>query len=313
MHHFAFHGLKTKVSHKFSFPKKVSPFQKVSPRIIYKPTRTIYTRANVKKKMDSLEHENRVLREEMTAMQAKMDEMAEVMKTMAEAQVQAQAQAQALAQAQAQALAQAQSQAQAPPPPPPIRTQAGTSAAPGWTICVETPTHSAPQRSMPRFSPFTAGEILRPIVCEASNSIPEGCPWAVPVCLSEVFRPIISEVPMPTHQNTAHVPPPHVRAPPAAMTYSAPVMHTLPQDEEPIYHSGDMEAYDRVNDLQQKYDEIQRDVRALHGKKMFGKTAYDLCLVPDVQVPHKFKVPDFEKYKGNSCLEEHLTMYVRRM
>jgi len=54
-------------------------------------------------------------------------------------------------------------------------------------------------------------------------------------------------------------------------------------------------------------------MRALRGKELFGKTAYDLCLVPDIQIPHKFKVPDFEKYKGNSCPEEHLTMYVRRM
>jgi len=97
------------------------------------------------------------------------------------------------------------------------------------------------------------------------------------------------------------------------MTYSAPVIHTVPHDEEPIYHSGNVEAYDRVNDLLGKYDEMQREMRALRGKEMFGKTAYDLCLVPDIQIPHKFKVPDFEKYKRKSCLEEHLTMYVRRM
>jgi len=54
-------------------------------------------------------------------------------------------------------------------------------------------------------------------------------------------------------------------------------------------------------------------MRALRGKELFWKTAYDLCLVPDLQIPHKFKVPDFEKYKGKSCPEEHLTMYVRRM
>jgi hypothetical protein len=54
-------------------------------------------------------------------------------------------------------------------------------------------------------------------------------------------------------------------------------------------------------------------MRALQGKETFGKTVYDLCLVPNVQIPHKFKVPDFEKYKGNSCPEEHLTMYVRKM
>lgn len=40
---------------------------------------------------------------------------------------------------------------------------------------------------------------------------------------------------------------------------------------------------------------------------MFGKNAYDLCLVPNV------KIPDFEKYKGNSCPQSHLTRYCRKM
>jgi hypothetical protein len=35
--------------------------------------------------------------------------------------------------------------------------------------------------------------------------------------------------------------------------------------------------------------------------------------VPDFRIPHKFKVPDFEKYKGNSCPKDQLTMYVRKM
>ncbi|XP_039687896.1 uncharacterized protein [Medicago truncatula] len=111
----------------------------------------------------------------------------------------------------------------------------------------------------------------------------------------------------------AHVPPPPVRVPLAAMTYSAPVMHTIPQSEEPIFHSGNMEANDKVNDLQEKYEMMNQEMKALRGKEKFGKTAYDLCLVPNVQIPHKFKIPDFEKYKGNSCPEEHLKMYARRM
>ncbi|XP_058733755.1 uncharacterized protein LOC131605416, partial [Vicia villosa] len=38
-----------------------------------------------------------------------------------------------------------------------------------------------------------------------------------------------------------------------------------------------------------------------------------LCLVPSVQIPAKFKVPDFEKYKGSSCPQSHLVMYARKM
>lgn len=44
---------------------------------------------------------------------------------------------------------------------------------------------------------------------------------------------------------------------------------------------------------------------------MFGKNA--LCLVPNVKIPHKFKVPNFEKYKGNSCPLSDLVMYARKM
>lgn len=46
---------------------------------------------------------------------------------------------------------------------------------------------------------------------------------------------------------------------------------------------------------------------------MFGKNAHDLCLVPNVKILHKFKVQDFEKYKGNSCRLSHLVMYARKM
>jgi hypothetical protein len=81
------------------------------------------------------------------------------------------------------------------------------------------------------------------------------------------------------------------------VTYSAPTFHTIPQEEEPIFYSGSVGAYDRVDGLQEKYDEMQREIRALRGKETFGKTAYDLCLVPNVRILHKFKVPDFEKYK----------------
>jgi len=266
--------------------------------------------------MDYLEQENRVLQEEVAAKQAKIDEMTEKMKTMAAAQIQIS--------------------------PPPVRTQAKASSSviPEWTIGADTPTRSAPQRSVPWVPSFAAGEILRPVACESQISNlqytaqvpsfaageilrPVACESQIPTrqytarappfSAGETFRPVACETRIPTRQHAAYIPPRPGRAPPVNMTYSAPVIHTVPYDEEPIYHSGNVEAYDRVNDLQEKYDEMQREMRALRGKELFGKTAYDLCLVPDIQIPHKFKVPDFEKYKGNSCPEEHLTMYVRRM
>jgi len=44
----------------------------------------------------------------------------------------------------------------------------------------------------------------------------------------------------------------------------------------------------------------------------FGNVV-ELCLVSDVVIPPKFKVPEFEKYKGASCPKKHLTMYCRKM
>ena len=258
MHHVALHSFKSPSLTKFSLPYKGQP---VSNSVMASSSKTnshAQHSNNRKENMEFLEQENRVLHEEIAAMRTKMEEMTEKMRTMVAAQIQT--------------------------PPPPVKTQAeaSSSAIPEWTICASTPTHSAPQRSVPWVPPFSAGEIFHPVQ-------------------------------VPTHQHSAHAPPPLVRAPPVNMTYSAPVIHTVPHNEEPIYHSGSVEAYDRVNDLLGKYDEMQQEMRALRGKEIFGKTVYDLCLVPDIQISHKFKVPDFEKYKGKSCPEEHLTMYVRRM
>jgi len=41
--------------------------------------------------------------------------------------------------------------------------------------------------------------------------------------------------------------------------------------------------------------------------------AVRLCFVPDVVIPPKFKVLEFEKYKGATCPKSHLTMYCRKM
>ena len=43
------------------------------------------------------------------------------------------------------------------------------------------------------------------------------------------------------------------------------------------------------------------------------KDAADMCLVKDIQLPPKFKVPDFPKYMGMTCPKSHLTMYCRKM
>ncbi|MBA0649952.1 hypothetical protein Goklo_017454 [Gossypium klotzschianum] len=44
-----------------------------------------------------------------------------------------------------------------------------------------------------------------------------------------------------------------------------------------------------------------------------GIDAKDLSLVPDLALPYKFNILEFEKYNGTSCPEAHITMFCRRM
>ncbi|XP_040940131.1 uncharacterized protein [Gossypium hirsutum] len=44
-----------------------------------------------------------------------------------------------------------------------------------------------------------------------------------------------------------------------------------------------------------------------------GIDAKDLSLVPDLVLPHKFKMLEFEKYNGTTCPEAYITMFCRRM
>ena len=57
----------------------------------------------------------------------------------------------------------------------------------------------------------------------------------------------------------------------------------------------------------EKWDLIEERLRAIVG---FGDYPFadmvELCLVRDVVIPSKFKVPDFNKYKGTTCPKNHL-------
>ncbi|XP_058741750.1 uncharacterized protein LOC131614140 [Vicia villosa] len=97
------------------------------------------------------------------------------------------------------------------------------------------------------------------------------------------------------------------------MTVIPPSVHTVPQTEEPIYQVEPNERGEVYDDFQDQFQEMRKEIKALKGKNSFGKNAYDMCLVPNVKIPAKFKVPDFEKYKGSSCPQSHLTMYCRKM
>ena len=176
-------------------------------------------------------------------------------------------------------LAQLMAARNRPPTPPPLtQAQAIVSTAPTST------------------TPFT---------------IPEVRPWGMP--LNEESRPLFAGVS--TTVTKQNVTLPQVTA---TTTFAPPLVHSIPyQEHEQIYHTDSVAGYDQVEDLRErfegKFEEMQKEMRVLRGKEVFGQEAHELCLVPDVVIPPKFKVPVFDKYEGDTCPKAHLTMYARKM
>ena len=63
-----------------------------------------------------------------------------------------------------------------------------------------------------------------------------------------------------------------------------------------------------------KLDHIEERLKVIEGggDHAFADMA-ELYLVPNIVIPLKFKVPNFDKYKGTNCPKNHLKMYCRKM
>ncbi|KAK2427030.1 hypothetical protein QL285_025638 [Trifolium repens] len=155
-------------------------------------------------------------------------------------------------------------------------------------------------------------------ISEPQQIMPEGYPWGMPLNVMEGFHFPTSGFPTSFVQH-ANASPQHgmtfpqvtVSVPPLTTTFPTSIVHTaLIHHEEPTENVGTCV---RMDDFQAQFDKMQLEIKALRGKDLFGKDAHDLCLVPNVKIPPKFKVPEFEKYKGNSCPQSHLVMYARKM
>jgi len=63
-----------------------------------------------------------------------------------------------------------------------------------------------------------------------------------------------------------------------------------------------------------KLNHLEERLRAIEGGKDYAfATLEEVFLVPNIITPPKFKVPDFDKYKGTTCSKNHLNMYCRKM
>ncbi|KAK2403270.1 hypothetical protein QL285_052725 [Trifolium repens] len=148
--------------------------------------------------------------------------------------------------------------------------------------------------------------------------MPEGYPWGMPLNVMEGFHFPTSGFPTSFVQHANVSPQPGMTFPQAAVSVPplTPIFPTSIVHTAPVHHEESTEnpgARRRMDDVLAQFDRMQLEIKALRGKDLFSKNAHDLCLVPNVKIPPKFKVPEFEKYKGNSCPQSHLVMYARKM
>ncbi|GKV34712.1 hypothetical protein SLEP1_g43061 [Rubroshorea leprosula] len=61
----------------------------------------------------------------------------------------------------------------------------------------------------------------------------------------------------------------------------------------------------------QLMEETLKSIQGVQNNKPIDISS--LCLFPNIQLPHKFKLPKFDKYNGTSCPYADLTMYCRKM
>ncbi|XP_057969466.1 uncharacterized protein LOC131158618 [Malania oleifera] len=61
-------------------------------------------------------------------------------------------------------------------------------------------------------------------------------------------------------------------------------------------------------------DELEERLKAIEGTQAASTARRsDYCLVPNVVLPPKFKMPDFKKFDGTTCPRTHLRMYCQLM
>lgn len=69
----------------------------------------------------------------------------------------------------------------------------------------------------------------------------------------------------------------------------------------------------RANEVEKKVHAIEEKLKVMEGFNAICLDVAKMCLVPGIVIPAKFKVPDFERYKGASDPRTHIRAYCRKM
>src|SRR3954464_3471506 len=96
---------------------------------------------------------------------------------------------------------------------------------------------------------------------------------------------------------------------------SKPVPVEVPNKEDSHHeNNSELEAFKfPIEENERKFHLQEERLKALEGRSSSGLNAIDLCLVPDIKIPAKFKVPSFEKYKGTTCPMSHIKAFCNKM
>ena len=64
----------------------------------------------------------------------------------------------------------------------------------------------------------------------------------------------------------------------------------------------------------EKWTALEERIRAIEGIRLYDPIkAVEMCLVPNIVIPKKFRVPEFVKYTGTQCPITHLKAYCNKM
>ncbi|XP_039683788.1 uncharacterized protein [Medicago truncatula] len=252
--------------------------------------------------MVATEQENNDLREEVSSLKESMEKITAMMMDMMAAQAQA---------SQAKVVQTVRADVEVSQPTGSPMTQPISTATIGTT--------------QPLVNQFSSGDItnmynsgFRPVgslgfSIPPQYHMPPGYPWGMPLANNEGVRHNAPEMQFPFGQQQTPFYQSGQPFPQATMTCAGPLVHAAHQEEDQVYHSNSVAGDDRVANLEEKFEAVHKELKTIRGKEMFSQNVNDLYLVPDVVIPHKFKMPIFEKYTGDTCPEMHLVTYVRKM
>lgn len=118
-------------------------------------------------------------------------------------------------------------------------------------------------------------------------------------------------------QEEAHVPP-HPPPQPHFITRNIPTKVVKKENPflEPAYNDDVYSLHQSdviVERDDRKIQSLEERLKSIEGQGALGMDLTDLGLVPGVRIPHKFKVPSFEKYTGLTCPKTHIKAYYRKM